>query len=134
MSFREYKIPRDPNCPVCSSKNPTVTKPIDYLQFCGIGRGEDGGSSGDSIVEEEEQGLGPDDISVDTLKKMRDRKDDFVLVDVRNPDEVRHLHSSRASVKLPLPERPLLQRFQELPEGQALGLAMPLGVVSSRAP
>src|SRR5256884_7175563 len=46
MSFREYKIPRDPNCPVCG-KNPTVTELIDYNQFCGIGRGEDEGSSGD---------------------------------------------------------------------------------------
>ena len=59
MTFREYKIPRDPNCPVCG-KNPTVTKLIDYLQFCGIGRGEDGGSSGDSIVEQTDEGLGPD--------------------------------------------------------------------------
>src|SRR6266480_7540020 len=58
MSFREYKIPRDPNCPVCG-KNPTVTKLIDYLEFCGIGRGEEaGGTSGDSIVEQEDTGLG----------------------------------------------------------------------------
>lgn len=129
MNFREYKIPKDPNCPVCG-KNPTVTELIDYLQFCGIGRGEDSGSSGDSIVEEEEQGLGPDDISVDTLKKMRDRKDDFVLVDVRNPDEFQ-ICAIDGTVKLPLPELP--QRFKELPKDKLVVLHCHHGGRSLRA-
>jgi adenylyltransferase/sulfurtransferase len=129
MSFREYKIPKDPNCPVCG-KNPTVTELIDYLQFCGIGRGEDGGSSGDSIVEEEEQGLGPDDISVETLKKMRDRKDEFVFVDVRNPDEFQ-ICAIDGTVKLPLPELP--QRFKELPKDKLIVLHCHHGGRSLRA-
>ena len=129
MSFREYKIPRDPNCPVCG-KNPTITKLIDYLEFCGIGRGEDGGSSGDSIVETKEEELGPDDISVETLKKMRDRKEDFILVDVRNPDEFA-ICTIEGSVKLPLPELP--QRFQELPKDKLLVLHCKSGGRSGRA-
>src|SRR6188474_2398266 len=36
MRFRELKVPKDPDCPVCGP-NPTVTKLIDYEQFCGIG-------------------------------------------------------------------------------------------------
>ncbi len=44
---------------------------------------------------------------------MRDRKDDFVLVDVRNPDEFA-ICTIDGAVKLPLPELP--QRFQELPK------------------
>ena len=32
-SFRQVKVPKDPNCPVCGN-NPTVTKLIDYKQFC----------------------------------------------------------------------------------------------------
>src|SRR5579871_3320362 len=35
MKFREYKVRRDPDCPVCGD-HPTVTKLIDYQQFCGI--------------------------------------------------------------------------------------------------
>ncbi len=130
MSFREYKIPRDPNCPVCG-KNPTVTKLIDYLEFCGIGRGgEAGGTSGDSIVDQKEEGLGPDDISVETLKKMRDAKDDFVLVDVRNPDEF-EISVIDGSVKLPLPELP--QRFKELPKDKLLAVHCKMGGRSARA-
>jgi sulfur-carrier protein adenylyltransferase/sulfurtransferase len=33
MRFREFRIPRDPQCPVCG-ENPTVTEPIDYVGFC----------------------------------------------------------------------------------------------------
>ena len=35
MTFKEFKVQKDPNCPVCS-ENPTVTELIDYQQFCGI--------------------------------------------------------------------------------------------------
>src|SRR6185369_4198873 len=39
MRFRELKLAKDPECPVCGA-NPTVKKLIDYEQFCGI-RGEE---------------------------------------------------------------------------------------------
>ena len=130
MKFKEYKIPRDPNCPLCGPK-PTITKLIDYLEFCGIGRGgEAAGSSGDSIVTPQETGLGPDDISVETLKQMRDRKEDFVLVDVRNPDEFA-ISEITGSVKLPLPDLP--QRFQELPKDKLIVLHCKMGGRSARA-
>src|SRR6201989_3295454 len=35
MKFREFKLRKDPKCPVCSA-NPTITELIDYDQFCGI--------------------------------------------------------------------------------------------------
>ena len=35
MKFREMKLRKDPECPVCGT-NPTVTKLIDYEQFCGM--------------------------------------------------------------------------------------------------
>src|SRR5476649_1849435 len=40
MKFREVKLQKDPECPVCG-KNPTITKLIDYEQFCGIGLGQE---------------------------------------------------------------------------------------------
>ena len=33
MRFREFRVPRDPACPVCG-ENPTITEPIDYEGFC----------------------------------------------------------------------------------------------------
>ena len=41
MRFRELKLPKDPDCPVCGT-HPTVTKLIDYEQFCGIHPAADG--------------------------------------------------------------------------------------------
>jgi len=35
MKFRELKLKKDPDCPVCGT-HPTVTKLIDYEQFCGV--------------------------------------------------------------------------------------------------
>lgn len=34
-SFRQVKVPRDPKCPVCSG-TPTITKLIDYEEFCSL--------------------------------------------------------------------------------------------------
>ncbi|HEY6380104.1 MAG TPA: molybdopterin-synthase adenylyltransferase MoeB [Candidatus Dormibacteraeota bacterium] len=33
MRFREFRVARDPDCPVCG-ENPTITEPIDYEGFC----------------------------------------------------------------------------------------------------
>ncbi len=35
MEFRSFKLRRDPQCPVCGD-HPTITKPIDYEEFCGV--------------------------------------------------------------------------------------------------
>jgi adenylyltransferase/sulfurtransferase len=35
MDFTKVSVKWDPECPVCG-KNPTITEPIDYDQFCGI--------------------------------------------------------------------------------------------------
>ena len=75
-------------------------------------------------------GLGPDDISVEQLKQMRDRKEDFVLVDVRNPDEFQ-ISVIDGSVKLPLPDLP--QRFKELPKDKLIVLHCKMGSRSMRA-
>jgi sulfur-carrier protein adenylyltransferase/sulfurtransferase len=83
MKFREMKIRRDPQCPVCGD-NPTITELIDYQQFCGA-------PSATTDKKPEEQGQmvkqSDWDISVQDLKKLRDEGTDFVLVDVREPHE-----------------------------------------------
>ena len=78
MRFRELKLRKNPECPVCGI-NPTVTELIDYNQFCGISP-------------EPVQGLqvknGIPQISVKELKQRRDAGDDLFLLDVREPYEV----------------------------------------------
>ena len=77
MKFREVKLQKDPDCPVCS-KNPSITKLIDYEQFCGIGLGQEEATVSTNGIKE---------ISAKELKTMIDHKDKFVLLDVREPHE-----------------------------------------------
>jgi len=74
MTFRTVKLRRDKNCPVCGDR-PTVTKLIDYEAFCGLRRGE--GQAVSNLPE----------ITVYELKAKMDKKDDFLLLDVREPHE-----------------------------------------------
>ena len=74
MKFREVKLRRDPNCPVCGDA-PTVTELIDYKEFCGVP--QKGSTTGDSNLE----------ITALELKLRLDNKDDFVLIDVREQHE-----------------------------------------------
>ncbi len=74
MTFRELKVKRDPNCPLCGD-HPSITKLIDYEEFCGLGRGQ------------EETAHTGKEITVRELKKWMDEKRRFVLVDVREPQE-----------------------------------------------
>ncbi|HKQ85720.1 MAG TPA: molybdopterin-synthase adenylyltransferase MoeB [Candidatus Acidoferrales bacterium] len=75
MKFRELKLRKNPECPVCG-EHPTVTKLIDYVQFCGI-RGEEAPSTVTNIPE----------ITPRELKARLDRGDDLYILDVREPHE-----------------------------------------------
>jgi sulfur-carrier protein adenylyltransferase/sulfurtransferase len=74
MKFRELKLRKNPDCPVCG-KNPTITKLIDYEEFCGM-RGQ-----------EESAGNDIPSISVEELKKKMDARADIFILDVREPHE-----------------------------------------------
>ncbi|CAN5590615.1 adenylyltransferase/sulfurtransferase MoeZ [soil metagenome] len=73
-SYREVKVRKDPECPVCG-KNPTVTELIDYEEFCG------------TVSTEASDAVRDSTISATQLKSMMDRGEDFLLVDVREPAE-----------------------------------------------
>jgi sulfur-carrier protein adenylyltransferase/sulfurtransferase len=92
MRFRELKLRKNPDCVVCGP-NPTVTKLVDYEAFCGI---EPEAAAASSGVPE---------VSVEELKAMRDRRDPYVLVDVREPHEIA-ISSFPESVKIPLGSLP----------------------------
>ena len=74
MKFRELKLRKNPECPACG-KNPTITKLVDYEEFCGI-RGEE------QAVE-----TSTADIQVEELKRRLDKGDDIFVLDVREPHE-----------------------------------------------
>jgi molybdopterin/thiamine biosynthesis adenylyltransferase/rhodanese-related sulfurtransferase len=78
MEYRKLKVRKDPNCALCG-EHPTVTELIDYETFCG------------AISEEASEAAAGATISVTQLShllKERDNGDkDFVLIDVREPNE-----------------------------------------------
>jgi molybdopterin/thiamine biosynthesis adenylyltransferase/rhodanese-related sulfurtransferase len=76
MRFRELKLRKNPECPVCG-EHPTITKLIDYAEFCGV-RGEEAASPAQSAVPE---------IAPRELKSRLDRGDDLFILDVREPHE-----------------------------------------------
>jgi sulfur-carrier protein adenylyltransferase/sulfurtransferase len=76
MQFRELKLQKDPNCPICGP-NRTITELIDYEEFCGI-RGEE---TAPQEVEESEE------MTVRELKARMDRGDRLTVIDVREPYE-----------------------------------------------
>jgi len=75
MKFRELKLRKNPECPVCGT-NPTVTKLIDYVEFCGI-RGEEAPAPQTTVPE----------MTPRELKARLDRGDDLYILDVREPHE-----------------------------------------------
>jgi adenylyltransferase/sulfurtransferase len=79
MRFRELKLRKNPECPVCGA-HPTITKLIDYHQFCGVPQPGPAAPVEEGKVNEGE-------IDVVELKAKMDRGDDFVLIDVREPHE-----------------------------------------------
>ena len=79
MKFRELKLRKNPDCPLCGDHR-TVTKLIDYNEFCGI-RGEE---AGDTVSVPE--------ISVTELKQRLDNGDDLFILDVREPHEYQICH------------------------------------------
>ncbi len=74
MKFRELKLRKNPDCPACG-KHPTITKLIDYNEFCGI-RGEE------KPVE-----TGIPEMQVEELKRRLDAGENLFVLDVREPHE-----------------------------------------------
>jgi molybdopterin/thiamine biosynthesis adenylyltransferase/rhodanese-related sulfurtransferase len=101
MKFREFKLRRDPDCPVCG-ESPSITAPIDYERFC----------AGQNAVEPlASDGVIPI-ISAQDLKRRMDAGDSFTLIDVREQweNEAAQIKGARL---IPLDE--LQTRLDEIP-------------------
>jgi sulfur-carrier protein adenylyltransferase/sulfurtransferase len=97
MRFRELKLRKNPECPVCGDHR-TITKLIDYHQFCGV-------PSPNQAPAAQETKMNEGDISVVELKEKLDRGDKFVLIDVREPHEYKICNIPGAKL-IPLGEFP----------------------------
>src|SRR5438874_3927729 len=73
MRFRELKLRKNPDCPVCGD-NPTIKELIDYEQFCGITQPAETKSTMEEITATE-------------MKQRLDKGDDIQIIDVREPHE-----------------------------------------------
>jgi adenylyltransferase/sulfurtransferase len=116
MSFRELKLSKDPECPVCGA-NPTVKELIDYEQFCGI-RGEE--TPVNTTVPE---------IQPEELKRRLDAGDDIQVLDVREPFE--YQIANLGAKLIPLGE--LAQRAGELDSNREIVTHCKGGVRSLKA-
>lgn len=119
MRYKEFKIRRDPNCPICGD-HPTIHELIDYQQFCGIPQAD----------AEAEKEMDVPTINAVELKKMFDRKEDFVLIDVREPFEYDICHIDQARL-IPVGELPA--RLSELDSADEIVLHCKSGSRSAKA-
>ena len=100
MRFRELKLRKNPDCPVCGL-NPTVTKLIDYQQFCGIVP---------ETPQEKNVKNGIPQMTVKELKRRIDAGEDVQLIDVREPYE---FQIAQIGGKL-IPQNDVPQRLAEI--------------------
>ena len=122
MKFRELKLKKDPDCPVCGT-NPTVRELIDYEQFCGVApSAPEVAVTGANHSETE--------MTVTELKKKIDAKDDFFLLDVREPNEYQ-IGKIPGSTLIPLGEVP--QRLSEIPRDKDIIVHCKMGGRSAKA-
>jgi adenylyltransferase/sulfurtransferase len=122
MRFRELKLRKDPECPVCGT-HPTVTKLIDYEQFCGI-RPEP------AAAQTTGAGVSDWEITPVDLKKRMDAGDDVLVLDVREPNEYQ-INRIPGSVLIPLGELP--RRYAELPKDKDIVAQCKMGGRSAKA-
>jgi adenylyltransferase/sulfurtransferase len=121
MHFRELKLRKDPDCPVCGT-HPTVKKLIDYEQFCGLrpAASEIAPVSTSNALE----------ISAVELKQRLDRGDKLRIVDVREPNEWQ-INRIPGAQLIPLGEIP--RRYAELDPEDELVMQCKVGGRSAKA-
>ena len=118
MRFRELKLRRDPQCPMCGD-NPTITQLIDYEMFCGI------------TPEPAVPTQNPDEVTVQEMKRaLSNPKLGIKVIDVREPDEYEIAHIEGVPL---VPLSMLQQRFTELDPNQQYYIHCKSGVRSMKA-
>jgi molybdopterin/thiamine biosynthesis adenylyltransferase/rhodanese-related sulfurtransferase len=128
MRFRELKLRKDPDCPVCGT-HPTVTKLIDYEAFCGLRPSVEeeavaaAASAGAKVTNSTE-------ITAVELKQRMDRGDELTILDVREPNEYQ-INRIPGSQLIPLGEIP--RRYAELDPDDDIVVNCKVGARSAKA-
>jgi len=121
LSWRKLKVRKDPNCALCG-EHPTVTGLIDYDTFCG------------AVSEEAADAAAGSTISVVQLEHMLKERDegtrDFVLVDVREPNEAEINHIPGA-ILIPKGEFLNGNALEQLPSDKQIVMHCKTGVRSA---
>jgi adenylyltransferase/sulfurtransferase len=121
MEYRKLKVRKDPNCALCGD-NPTVTELIDYDAFCG------------AVSDEAAEAAAGSTISVTQLEQMLKERDngerDFVLVDVREPNEY-EINKIPGSVLIPKGEFLNGNALGQLPADKQIVMHCKTGVRSA---
>jgi adenylyltransferase/sulfurtransferase len=123
LEWRKLKVRKDPDCALCGD-HPTVTELIDYESFCG------------ALSDDAAEAAAGSTISVTTLEQMLKERDegtrDFVLVDVREPNEY-EINKIPGSVLIPKGEFLNGNAFAQLPQDTPVVLHCKSGVRSAEA-
>jgi adenylyltransferase/sulfurtransferase len=122
MKFRELKLKKDPDCPVCGT-HPTVTKLIDYDQFCGIHPAAPEPVGGSTVNNSTE-------ITAVELKQRLERGDKLKILDVREPNEYQ-INRIPGATLIPLGD--IARRYAELDPDEDLIVHCKMGARSARA-
>jgi adenylyltransferase/sulfurtransferase len=121
MEYRKLKVRKDPNCALCG-ENPTVTELIDYDAFCG------------AVSDEAAEAAAGSTISVIQLEQMLKERDngerDFVLIDVREPNEY-EINKIPGSILIPKGEFLNGNALGQLPDDKQIVMHCKTGVRSA---
>ena len=118
MRFRELKLRKNPDCPVCGT-NPTVTALIDYEHFCGIIP---------ETPQEKNVKNGIPQITVKEFKARRDAGDDIFLLDVREPYQYQIAQIGGTLI----PQNDVPNRLVEIPRDREIVVQCRSGARSQR--
>ncbi len=123
MEWRNLTVRKDPGCAICG-QNPTVTRLIDYDDFCGAISDEAADAAVDSTISV---------LTLENWLKERENRDrDFVLVDVREPNEY-EINQIPGSVLIPKGEFLDGTALGKLPSDKQVVLHCKTGIRSAEA-
>ncbi len=116
MNFRTLKLRKNPECPACG-KNPTITKLIDYEQFCSI------------PAATPQPAVNANDMTPEELKRRLDAGEDLFVLDVREPHE--YQIANLGGYLIPLGDLP--KRMNELDSSRQIVAHCKMGGRSAKA-
>ncbi|GAA3199035.1 adenylyltransferase/sulfurtransferase MoeZ [Actinocorallia longicatena] len=120
MTYRQLKVRKDPECPLCG-ENPTITELMeDYEAFCGAVSDEAADAAKDSTI------------TVGELKSMLDNEEKIFLIDVREPNEY-EIVSIPGATLIPKGEFLNGNALEKLPQDRKIVLHCKSGVRSAEA-